>query len=1019
MAKIKDKIIYPIDTKISDTDMVIGSDGDNFLRTKNFTVGALKTHILGGNVDDSDSQIDGISNGDGTYTWVKYATTILGVNMTDEPTAETLYIGLAYNKKTSTESENPLDYTWGLINGENYWTDENGIKHYTWIKYADTPISGMSDEPLGKQYIGFSFDKITSVESVIYTDYRWSKVTSNNGTDGIPIPGTTLFTWVKYGDDIYGANLSDSPNGKLYIGLAYNKDTYIESNVAGDYTWGLIDGINIDANGKYTWIKYADTPLTGMSDSPIGKSYIGFSFDNDSAVESEVYADYNWSLTNSNANGDTSDGISVPTDNLWTWLKYADDENGTNMSDSPTGKTHIGLAINKNTATESDDPTDYFWTLIGDVVSYIGADGKTYYIWVKYASDANGTGLSDDPTGLDYIGLAYRKESPIESTNPLDYEWALILGEIKEQPKWLYIWVKFANDEQGNGMSDFPDGKLYMGLAYDKSTPIESIDPTDYVWNLISGEQSYVGADGKTYYTWVKYAKTPTDAILSDTPDGNDWMGMAYNKETSVESTNYADYTWYPLSHTELTDSTAFNQNNLIRVINVPISSFSEQAITDWVNANGISVSEVENIIFSIGEDAVSEEETVEPPALDLGITLPLVLTGTTATTASFSWANTDDAIIRYELFYNALMDDLGDANVTSKTLTGLSPIAYSCYVIGYDTYGTSKKSNTVTFSLFVASTPNIYVGTNVGDVTDTSIRVNWNIQASFGATRYELYRNGVKVYDGALLTFNSTGLTQSTSYAFYVIAYNGAVASLQSITINVSTIATVVEARTLTAPVIALINAKEDSVKFSIVVPSEEISRITAIRIEYKGINAINWTEAPAISYANTTILANLFSDTTYQIRVRSTDGTINSPYSNVLTKATLTSKKAKISLLLMSEVSAQDIIDGYVNPISVWNGKPNSSVKVYVNALITYLGNKIGGAIIFKNSLTQVNSGYPQTLTFALDNTGSFNDLFRIESPREGALVTVTVTITESFSGIDTIYYTDTRSYTSPPLI
>lgn len=999
MAKISNKIKYPIDIVLTGSERLIGTDADG--STKSYPVDSIKGYIEG-NVGVDNSQVDGIPNGDGTYTWLKYATTILGGEMTDEPTAQTLYIGLAYNKNTPAESENPLDYIWGLINGENYWTDANGVKHYTWIKYADTPISGMSDEPLGKQYIGFAFDKVTSVESLIYTDYNWSKVTSNSGTDGVPIPGTTLFTWVKYGDDIYGSGLSDSPNGKLYIGLAYNKDTYVESEVAQDYTWGLIDGINIDANGKYTWIKYADTPLTGMSDSPIGKSYIGFSFDNDTAVESEIYADYNWSLTNSNTNGDTGGGISTPTDNLYTWLKYADDEIGTNMSDSPTGKLYIGLAINKNTATESDDPTDYIWTLIGDVVSYVGADGKTYYIWVKYASDVNGTGLSDDPTGLDYIGLAYRKETPIESINPLDYEWALILGEIKEQPKWLYVWVKFADDTLGNGMSDFPDGKLYMGLAYDKETPTESIDPTDYVWNLITGEQGYTGADGKTYYTWVKYAKTPTDAILSDIPDGNDWMGMAFNKETSVESASYLDYTWYPLSHTDVIDTQAFNQNNLIRVINIPASYFSDKAVTeqtisDWVNANGISVTETENIIFSIGDVG---SVTVELPSLDPTIPLPLVLTGTTATTASFSWVNTDDAIIRYELFYNALVDNLGDLNVTSKTLTGLSNIAYSCYVIGYDTYGTAKQSNTVTFSLYVASTPNIYVGTNAGDVTDTSIKVNWDINASFGATRYELYRNGVKVYDGALLTFNSTGLTPETSYAFYVIAYNGLTASLQSATLNVSTIATVTP--TLTAPVIAFISNTDKSIKFSITIPNAEIGRVTAIRIEYKPTTSLTWNEAPAIAYSNVANLIKLFDNTNYQIRVRSTDGTILSPYSNILTQTTLSSEKAKISLDLLRELTLSEISGNYLNLMTIWDGKANTSIDVSFSLQISYLGKATTGSITFKNSGLKINSGITQA-TFNLDANGFFDDAFKLPISFPGYEFKLRVTIVKSVNGID----------------
>lgn len=40
--------------------------------------------------------------------------------------------------------------------------------------------------------------------------------------------------------------MSDNPSGKKYIGLAYNKTTPTESNVASDYAWSLIQG----ANGK-------------------------------------------------------------------------------------------------------------------------------------------------------------------------------------------------------------------------------------------------------------------------------------------------------------------------------------------------------------------------------------------------------------------------------------------------------------------------------------------------------------------------------------------------------------------------------------------------------------------------------------------------------------------------------------------------------------------------------------------------------------------------------------------------
>lgn len=57
------------------------------------------------------------------------------------------------------------------------------------------------------------------------------------------------------------------------------------------------------------------------------------------------------------------------------------------------------------------------------------------------------------------------------------------------------------------------------------------------------GIQGVKGADGKTYYTWVKYADSPTSG-MSDNPSGKKYIGFAYNKTTGTESTSYSDYSW-------------------------------------------------------------------------------------------------------------------------------------------------------------------------------------------------------------------------------------------------------------------------------------------------------------------------------------------------------------------------------------------------------------------------------------------------------------------------------------------
>lgn len=140
-------------------------------------------------------------------------------------------------------------YSWVKIEGPQGVQGPKGAdgkQYYTWLKYADTPTSGMSDGPTGKAYIGLAYNKTTATESSNYSDYTWSLIKGEKGDTGIQGPkgtdGKTTYTWVKYATSASGANMSDDPSGKTYIGLAYNKTTLTESTSVSDYTWSLIKG---------------------------------------------------------------------------------------------------------------------------------------------------------------------------------------------------------------------------------------------------------------------------------------------------------------------------------------------------------------------------------------------------------------------------------------------------------------------------------------------------------------------------------------------------------------------------------------------------------------------------------------------------------------------------------------------------------------------------------------------------------------------------------------------------------
>lgn len=256
---------------------------------------------------------------------------------------------------------------------------------------------------------------------------------------------------------------------------------------------------------------------------------------------------------------------------MYTWIKYADSTTPApnQMYESPDGPGHpliyMGIATNRSEMTESNDYRDYKWSRVlgpagpQGVAGGSGADGRSFYTWIKYAS-------TDTPSpsqmheewqeGDEWLGLAYNQLNSSESTNYQDYTWSLIKGEdgvagpkgADGQP--TYTWIKYADDINGNGMSQQPLGKAYIGFAYNKNTPVESDVKTDYKWSLVRGPQGdrgipgEPGADGLSKWTWIKYSKNPDGIPMQDTPEGCAYIGLAYNKDSEFESANPTDYIW-------------------------------------------------------------------------------------------------------------------------------------------------------------------------------------------------------------------------------------------------------------------------------------------------------------------------------------------------------------------------------------------------------------------------------------------------------------------------------------------
>lgn len=67
----------------------------------------------------------------------------------------------------------------------------------------------------------------------------------------------------------------------------------------------------------------------------------------------------------------------VPADSKYTWVKYSQNADGSNLTDNPTGAIYIGIAYNMESQEESNDPSDYAWTKIKGETGDTGADAYT------------------------------------------------------------------------------------------------------------------------------------------------------------------------------------------------------------------------------------------------------------------------------------------------------------------------------------------------------------------------------------------------------------------------------------------------------------------------------------------------------------------------------------------------------------------------------------------------------------------------------------------------------------------
>lgn len=131
----------------------------------------------------------------------------------------------------------------------------DGKTYYTWIKYADSPTSGISDNPSGKKYIGVAYNKTTATESTTYSDYSWSLIKGDKGDKGDK--GETGGT----------GPTGPTGNGIKSIAYYYARTTSQTAPSAASITATSMP--TLDATNKYLWQKEVITYTNNTSQTSV------------------------------------------------------------------------------------------------------------------------------------------------------------------------------------------------------------------------------------------------------------------------------------------------------------------------------------------------------------------------------------------------------------------------------------------------------------------------------------------------------------------------------------------------------------------------------------------------------------------------------------------------------------------------------------------------------------------------------------------------------------------------------
>lgn len=396
--------------------------------------------------------------------------------------------------------------------GEDGLPGPKGDSSYTHIAYANKTIDGFitdfdKTESEGRDYIGIYVDE-NRFDSDNPDDYQWSLIKGADGAQGIPgkdgIDGQTAYLHIAYmntSNNSDGSFSTTDSTDRKYIGQ-YTDHNQEDSENWEDYHWSVFKGqdgeadyLNIITSAGFTNNKECSVIVRGTHKANINKTgqngLIIFEFEkNGRYVRNTVY--------NTMTNPELCDILVTDIETIVRDRMFLILAVGQSSVSEKLATTLKKYGARKIHSYEVQKCAYAFLSVKKQNFDYTSSN-----FYEDFTDEEDGVIEMSIPLGGP---LGFLEQGTQGLTGPQG-----IPGPKGEDGKTIYTHIAYADDEEGNGFSESPLNKDYLGICVNDQS-VSSSNPADYSWSLIkgldgvNGIDGINGKDGTTYYLHFAYA---------------------------------------------------------------------------------------------------------------------------------------------------------------------------------------------------------------------------------------------------------------------------------------------------------------------------------------------------------------------------------------------------------------------------------------------------------------------------------------------------------------------------------